>query len=180
MGKEQRVDRALGGDMKGSLFSKILYATDLSETAKEAARYALSLANEYEAELTVVNVIPDLVEEMSAGMGYDLAAHFGQDKLDSFYEEGLEESKKAVIKRIHQVCQEAGKELESCTVQQKVEVRVGHPVEEIVKMATEGGYDLVVLGTHGHSLLDNLLLGSVARGVVKKCPMPVLTVRLKE
>lgn len=169
----------MGDDMKGTLFSKILYATDLSETAKEAARYALSLANEYGADLTVIHVIPDLVEEMSAGMGYDLVSHFGQDKLNSFYEEGLEENKKAVVERIQKICQNAGNELGNCTVQQKVEVTIGHPVEEIVKMATEGGYDLVVLGTHGHSMLDDLLLGSVARGVVKKCPMPVLTVRLK-
>ncbi|HID02948.1 MAG TPA: universal stress protein [Desulfobacterales bacterium] len=164
--------------MKGSLFTKILYATDLSETAKKAARYALSLAHEYGAELTVVNVIPDLVEEMSAGMGYDLAGHFGQDKLNSFYEEGLAESKAAMIERVHSVLSEAGEDLDNCTVQPKVEVKVGHPVKNIVDMAKDGGYDLVVLGTHGHSMLDELLLGSVARGVVKKCPMPVLTVRL--
>ncbi len=166
--------------MKQSLFSKILYATDLSETAKKAARYALSLANEYGAKLTVINVIPDVVEEMSAGMGYDLASHFGQDKLDSFYTEDLNASKKAVIERINKVCQEAGDELKNCSIEQKVEVKVGHPVEQIVKMAIEGGFDLVVLGTHGHSMLDDLLLGSVARGVVKKCPVPVLTVRLKQ
>ena len=65
-------------------------------------------------------------------------------------------------------------------MQPKVEVKVGHPVRKIVEMATEGGYDLVVLGTHGHSMLDDLLLGSVARGVVKKCPMPVMTVRLEK
>jgi nucleotide-binding universal stress UspA family protein len=52
-------------------------------------------------------------------------------------------------------------------------------VEQIVKTATEGEFDLVVLGTHGHSMIDDLLLGSVARGVVKKSPMPVLTVRLR-
>lgn len=166
--------------MKGSLFTKILYATDLSETAKKAARYALSLAHEYGAELTVVNVVPDLVEEMSAGMGYDLAGHFGHDKLDSFYAEGLSESKKAMIERIHTVLQEAGDELEECSVEPKVEVKVGHPVKRIVEMAVEGSYDLVVLGTHGHTMLDDLLLGSVARGVVKKCPMPVLTVRLND
>ncbi|HIP39708.1 MAG TPA: universal stress protein [Desulfocapsa sulfexigens] len=166
--------------MKGSLFKKILYATDLSETAKKAARYALSLANEYEAELTVINVVPDLIEEMSAGMGYDLAGHFGQAQLSSFYEEGLEDSKKAMTERIHSLFKEAGDEFGHLSAKPKVEVTVGHPVEEIVKMATEGGFDLVVLGTHGHSMLDDLLLGSVARGVVKKCPMPVLTVRLND
>ena len=115
---------------------------------------------------------------MSAGMGYDLAGHFGQDKLNSFYEEGLAESKAAMIERVHSVLNEAGEDLDNRTVQPKVEVKVGHPVKNIVDMAKDGGYDLVVLGTHGHSMLDELLLGSVARGVVKKCPMPVLTVRL--
>lgn len=76
----------------------------------------------------------------------------------------LEESKKAVVQRIQKVCQGTGEELENCTVPQKVEVKIGHPAEQIVKMATEGGYDLVVLGTHGHSMLDDLLLGRVARG----------------
>ncbi|MEA3469544.1 MAG: universal stress protein [Thermodesulfobacteriota bacterium] len=65
-------------------------------------------------------------------------------------------------------------------MQPTVEVKVGLPVKEIVEMATEGGYDLVVLGTHGHSMLDDILLGSVARGVVKKYPVPVLTVRLND
>ncbi|MBA3005653.1 MAG: universal stress protein [Proteobacteria bacterium] len=166
--------------MKQPLFKKILYATDLSQTAKQAARYALSLAHEYGAELTVINVIPDLVEEMSAGMGYDLVSHFGREKLSTFYTEGLEESRKSVIARIHSVCAEAGSELENCAVEPKVVVKVGHPVEQIVQTAIEGGFDLVVLGTHGHSMIDDLLLGSVARGVVKKNPMPVLTVRLKE
>ncbi|MBW6520128.1 MAG: universal stress protein [Desulfoarculaceae bacterium] len=58
-------------------------------------------------------------------------------------------------------------------------MKIGHPVEQIVQTATEGEFDLVVLGTHGHSMIDDLLLGSVARGVVKKSPMPVLTVRLR-
>lgn len=164
--------------MKGSLFNKILYATDLSETAKKAARYALSLAHEYSAELTVVNVVPDLVEEMSAGMGYDLASHFGPEKLKSFYEEGLEDSRSAVIERIQTVCAEAASELENKSVQCEVEIKVGNPADQIVKMAEKGGYDLVVVGTRGHGILDDILLGSVARGVVKKSPVPVLTVRL--
>ena len=120
------------------------------------------------------------MEEMSAGMGYDLAGHFGHDKLDSFYKEGLAESKKAMIERVHSVLAEAGAELENCSVQPKVEVKVGHPVKQIVDMVKDGGYDLVVLGTHGHSMLDDILLGSVARGVVKKCPVPVMTVRLND
>ncbi len=167
--------------MNGSLFTKILYATDLSETAKKAARYALSLTKEYGAELTVINVVPDLVEEMSAGMGYDLASHFGEENLRNFYEEGFAESENAMIERVLVVLKEASEELEDDgTIKPEVVVKVGHPVRQIVNMAKDGGFDLIVIGTHGHSMLDELLLGSVARGVVKKSPVPVLTVRLND
>lgn len=166
--------------MKQSLFKKILYATDLSATAKKAARYAVGLAHDYDAQLTIVNVIPDLLEEMSAGMGYDLATHFSQEKLDSFYVEGLEKNRKMVAKRLDVITKEAASGIENYSVQSEVLIKVGHPVDQIIKTVIEGHYDLVVLGTHGHSMIDDLLLGSVARGVVKKSPVPVLTVRLNK
>ncbi|MCK5070625.1 MAG: universal stress protein, partial [Desulfocapsa sp.] len=75
----------------------------------------------------------------------------------------------------------ASEELEDDgTIKPEVVVKVGHPVRQIVNMAKDGGFDLIVIGTHGHSMLDELLLGSVARGVVKKSPVPVLTVRLND
>lgn len=43
--------------MEHPMFTKILYATDLSETAKKAARYAVNLADTYGAELTVINIV---------------------------------------------------------------------------------------------------------------------------
>ena len=53
---------------------------------------------------------------------------------------------------------------------------IGSPYEEIVRAARE--YDLVVMGTHGHSGLRQLLVGSVAEKVVRHCSRPVLTVRI--
>lgn len=47
----------------------------------------------------------------------------------------------------------------------------------IVREATGGGYDLIVIGTHGRSGLQQLLVGSVAAEVVRRAPCPVLTVR---
>lgn len=160
--------------MQDRIFTKILYATDLSETAKKAARYAVNLADTYGAELTVINIVPDSVEELSAGLSYDLTGHYPQDILQKFNTEGIETSKKLISERIHTIChEEGGKQLEGPVI-----VKVGKPVEQILTTATEGDFDLVIMGTHGHGLLEDLLLGSVARGVVKKCPVPVLTVRL--
>ena len=55
---------------------KILYATDLSEGAKSAFFWAMSLAEQYDASISVIHIIPNLIEEMSGSMGYDLVAYF--------------------------------------------------------------------------------------------------------
>jgi nucleotide-binding universal stress UspA family protein len=55
--------------------------------------------------------------------------------------------------------------------------RIGHPADEISAFAQKGGFDLVVMGSHGHGLLANLVLGSVATKVLAACTVPVLLVR---
>jgi universal stress protein A len=52
----------------------------------------------------------------------------------------------------------------------------GSPAHTIVDVAKKGGYDLVVLGTHGHTGLAHALIGSVAERVVRHASCPVLTV----
>jgi nucleotide-binding universal stress UspA family protein len=60
------------------------------------------------------------------------------------------------------------------------EVREGTPFSEIVRFAKEQQIDLIIMGTHGHTGLTHMLLGSVTEKVVRKAPCPVLTVRHPE
>jgi nucleotide-binding universal stress UspA family protein len=53
----------------------------------------------------------------------------------------------------------------------------GDPLRKILEVAEEGDYDLVVMGTHGRVGRLHMLLGSVAEGVVRNAPCPVLTAR---
>jgi len=55
--------------------------------------------------------------------------------------------------------------------------KTGKPGEVISKMATDGKFDLVVMGSHGHGALVNLVVGSVATEVLASCTVPVLIVR---
>lgn len=55
--------------------------------------------------------------------------------------------------------------------------QVGPAGELIAKAASEGVFDLVLMGSHGHSALGNLVLGSVATQVLARCRVPVLLVR---
>ena len=59
----------------------------------------------------------------------------------------------------------------------KSEWKAGHAGESIAKLAQDGAFDLVVLGSHGHSALGNLVMGSVATQVLAHCKVPVLLVR---
>jgi nucleotide-binding universal stress UspA family protein len=53
----------------------------------------------------------------------------------------------------------------------------GHAAEAIAAFATEKKIDLIVMGTHGHSALGNVILGSVTSGVLARCKIPVLLIR---
>jgi nucleotide-binding universal stress UspA family protein len=55
--------------------------------------------------------------------------------------------------------------------------RVGNPSEEIVAEATVGSYDMIAMGTHGHTALANLVMGSVATRVLATSTVPVLLIR---
>jgi len=55
--------------------------------------------------------------------------------------------------------------------------RVGQPAEEIVTQAAAGGFDIIAMGTHGHTALGNLVMGSVATRVVATSTVPVLLMK---
>ncbi|HQR22451.1 MAG TPA: universal stress protein [Burkholderiaceae bacterium] len=57
---------------------------------------------------------------------------------------------------------------------------VGHPGEEISAVAQKDGVDLIVMGSHGHSALRNLLVGSVTNHVLARTRLPILVLRHKE
>jgi nucleotide-binding universal stress UspA family protein len=56
-------------------------------------------------------------------------------------------------------------------------VKAGPAADNIVAAATKGDYDMVIMGSHGHSTLANLVMGSVATKVLAYCKTPVLLVR---
>ncbi len=149
-----------------SIIQKILYATDLSETAREGMRWTKDLAAKYEAEVTIIHVIPDNVSKELASFGADRTApSIDQERAN------LIDSKKEEILRI---CRERQKEQADCKIDlDHILVKTGQPVHEILTAVEGGNFDMVVMGTRGKGLLKKLLIGSLARQVVELC-----TVRL--
>ena len=137
----------------------ILVPVDFSEHADQALTYAMELASKLGARLTLLHVIQRPMPG-AGGMGVALETYFQQVELMAG--ETMEDQARCA--------REAGLECEVAIVQ-------GVPFQQIVDLATTKQADLIVMGTHGRTGLQHLLLGSVAERVVRLAPCPVLITR---
>jgi len=147
---------------------KILYATDLSKNSIYAFYYAVDMARKYGAEIFIVNIIEPLPT-----MAY--RSQTEKIQLDQY-----KASMEVIGNRIRMFCEKVGQRKGvSCTdLVAKILVRVGDPVDEILKAVREEGCDLIVLGDHSKGLLAQTLLGSVSRAVLDRARKPVYLIPL--
>jgi nucleotide-binding universal stress UspA family protein len=83
--------------------------------------------------------------------------------------------------RLTKFCEDVQAELPSCPfITDKIQVKIGNPVEEILQEVENNHYDMVIMGAHGHGVIGDAFMGSVSRRVVRRCKTPVLIVRLPE
>lgn len=175
------VDSSKKVDQMVPAFRKILYATDLSATARHAVRYACSMGNQYGAEVNVLHVVPDIVDAYASETGISLNADDMKKNREALNQEAVNDALGIIRQRIRETSRKVLEEIPKCPLEaEKILVQVGEPAEHIIETARTGNYDLVIMGTHGHSKLDDLMLGSVARDVVHGCPVPVMVVRLPD
>jgi len=162
-------------------YRRILYATDLSESARQALRHAVSLAIGYGASMTIMHVVPDLVDLMSEDAGFDIETHFDAADWKELNDSATARAQEKARERVRQMAAECATEDARCPVATaEVLIGTGDPAERILEEVHDGKYDLVVMGAHGRGAFADMLLGSVARKVVRLSPVPVLTVRLPE
>lgn len=166
--------------MSTAMFKRILYATDMTDSSIVAAHFALCISNDYNAHLTILNVVPDEVEEMSANMNYDLSAHYESEQLNTFNEAEKRAVNAELVERIKNLCDKLKAQINGCLVCPDISIRAGNTVEQILLEAEQDGSDLIITGTSRHSVFDNLLLGNVAKELVQKSPVPVITIPLAE
>ncbi len=162
-------------------YTKILYATDLSESARLALRHAVSLAVNYGASMTILHVVPDLMDLMSEDAGFDIGTHFEASNWKELNASATARANKKALKRVREMAAECATEDARCPVATaEVLIETGDPAERILTQIRNQKYDLVVMGAHGRGVFSDMLLGSVARKIVRLSPVPVLTVRLPE
>lgn len=155
----------------------ILYATDLSDTARYAFGYAAALAQSLNADITVIYVIDEL-----SGTGKSLLLDYlGEEKWKALHEHKKTAYQKTIQKRLREFCDGVREELKECRFAfSRTIIREGNPAEEILAEIVGGDYGLVVMGTHGRGMISSALMGNTARRVVRRSMKPVMVVRLPE
>jgi nucleotide-binding universal stress UspA family protein len=139
------------------MFDKILHANDGSEHAFRALALALAIAKQNRSDLHIV-----CVEEIPY--------------LPEFMEE-IRESTGTAARYFHGVLRRARSMAEQSQVDVHTRVLAGHPVRDIVKLATEIKADLLVIGATGHSAMYERMIGSRADRIVQLAQCPVLVVK---
>ena len=138
---------------------KILLAVDGSAFTKKMLAYMathdlFAKGNEY----TVFTVQPVLPPRARAAVGKQV--------VDKYYSDEAEK-----------ILAPVSKFLLRHNIDAKSSWKTGHAGETVAKFADEGLFDLLVMGSHGHGTLVNLVMGSVATEVLAHCKVPVLLVR---
>jgi nucleotide-binding universal stress UspA family protein len=135
-----------------------ILATDGSPQSQKAAQWATDLMMKYpDARLITVHAMDPLVFTGDAAIPPVV----------------FEEQKKEAQKIWQQTKEILGQAAPRCTFRNLS----GHPVRVICDVADEEDADLIIMGCHGRSMLDRMILGSVSHGVLNRAKRPVLVVR---
>ena len=154
--------------MTDTAYTSILVPTDGSDLALRALEEAFALADLSGATIHVLYVVDDTkVAELVTDSRFDDVS-FDTD-VDQLFER-FEAIGEHAIEDLRNAADERGVEL-------KTAIRTGIPDETILSYVEENGIDLLVMGTHGRRGVSRYLLGSTTEQVLRRAPVPVLTIR---
>ncbi len=145
------------------MFANIVCPVDFSEYTEGILKYAVSIAKKYDARVHLLHVIPNLnyftpYESFLTPENLVLIERNIEKEIEKDFEKIVKKIDMPVIKII----------------------KTGVVFVEIIDYIKEENIDLVIMGTHGRSGIEHILIGSVAEKILRRSPCPVLTVRPKE
>ncbi|HET9217090.1 MAG TPA: universal stress protein [Terriglobia bacterium] len=138
-------------------FKRLLYATDLGESAATGLEYATELAHQFSAELTVMNVVEYL------NVSYEAAAYLGNERAERL--QTTQRQLDAFVNRQN-----------PHNLHLKTIVVEGKAYERILATAEEMNADCIVMNLQSKGLLERAFLGSTAERVVRLATIPVLSI----
>ncbi len=138
-------------------FKRILVGTDFSDYSERAVEFAVVLAKKFNATLSLLHVIESFSYSVTDSM--TVVGH----------EQALSATAAALLENLQNDLVDQGLSANRFLEQ-------GSAYKEIITKAEDEGVDLIVIGTHGRTGMEHLLLGGVAERVVRLAKCPVLTI----
>lgn len=144
---------------------KIMVALSFTEYAEELLGFTVRIAESMNAELVIANIINIRdVEAVStiAAMGYDVDSEH--------YISGIKDERRQILEQIFARISFPADRVRTI-------FKVGHPIDELLKIAIKENAGLMVMGIKGRTDLEHVLVGSVAEKVFRRSPIPILSYR---
>lgn len=155
------------------MFEKILVPLDGSGHSVRALEIATRIAKKFDGKITLIHAYSVRISPLVVPEPTTLTPP------------GVPVMTPAEISKVAEAARKAGagiladgeEKVKAEGVQVETLLREGHTVQEILKTAREGEFDLIVIGARGISRIREILLGSVSDGVIRNAPCPVLVVK---
>ncbi len=167
-----------------TLINRILFATDLSDTARNAFTYAVALADRFESELVVLHVMKRepafSADVVRIGLGEDLYKELEQKKTQNARSVliGKRTEAHTIGEQIHQYCSEAEQGLKRAKplVVKDMVIEAPSISQEILRVAERESCDMIVLGHRKHHLLAGDIGEGTLKKVLRKATIPAVVV----
>lgn len=140
--------------------NKILVPTDFSPTSMKAVSYAAEIAKKLNANIFLLHVVDNVTDIIIEPLAFDVKE---QDVILKNSLKNLDELKQSIVSTYPEITVEAG-------------IVSGRAILSILNFSEEYQADLIVMGTTGAGAVKELLMGSVASGIISKTKIPVITV----
>lgn len=154
---------------------KILYATGMGASAPYVYRYALLSAKQHDAQIIAVSALEKLPI-----FGQSLVElHISHDQSKEIHEKAQIHAKERLGERIKRLCTtECGDDPQFTKRLDDIIIREGSPAQVVLSVAKEQNVDMIIMGSHRHSALEDVVLGSTTSKVLHSTTIPVLVVRI--
>jgi nucleotide-binding universal stress UspA family protein len=155
----------------------ILYATGLSQGAPFVFRYALALARQHGAKIVAVHAMEPL-----SPFGQSLVEQYiSHDDSEEMHKKARETVKARLTDRIeHLLTQECNDAAGCANAVSSIRVIEGYTTQVILDAARDCAADLIVMGSHRHTAVGEVMLGGNTRKVLHSATQPVLVVKIPE
>ncbi len=153
------------------MYEKILVAVDNSSASEQVFKAALGIAKVYQSEMMLLHVLAPEAEDSPLSFA-PMSMSYNPETMEQYQQKWQEFTNQCLdmLKSYHQIAKAEG-------VNTEIKQINGHPGRTICKLAQDWHANLIVLGRRGHSMLNEMLMGSVSSYVLHRVHISVFVVQ---